>query len=456
MKISVIIPVFNEINTFNQILDLVKSTPYDKQIIIVDDGSTDGTREIIKQITDKSVITLFNSKNMGKGACIRKAREYVNGEIVIIQDADLEYYPDDYEILFEKILNGKADVVYGSRFIGSHRAIYFWNLLGNKTLNLFASVFLNTYLTDLMTCYKAFKADVFKSLDLKANRFGIEAEITAEIFKRRFRVYEVPISYNGRSYEEGKKVHWTDFFTSIFWLIIASLRSTDVGADTLLKMRLMRNNNSWVFNKISPYLGKQTLEIGSGIGTFSNRIVQHTDHLTASDIDKRHIQYLKKRFIANPKINIKELDATLIRESLPAKGYDTVVSLNMLEHIEDDNKVLRGINHVLEKNGKLLLLVPAHAFLYGSLDKAIHHHRRYNKQDLIEKLDKAGFDIEKIEYMNFCSVFGWFINFKMLKRKTMPLITIRMLDLIIPSIAMIEKIVPFPFGLSLFCVARKR
>jgi len=228
IKLSVIIPVYNEVNTVLELLKLVQNEEHDKEIIIIDDCSTDGTKELLQGIKDDNVKVFFNNKNRGKGFCIRQGIKHLTGDIVIIQDADLEYYPDEYGLLIEKIIQGKADVVFGTRFMGTHRAFYFHHYAGNHILNLIANVLLNAYVTDLMTCYKAFKTDIIKSLTLKADRFGIEPEMTAEVFKRGCKVYEVPISYDGRTYEEGKKIKWTDFFGCVYWLLRAAMRRAKV------------------------------------------------------------------------------------------------------------------------------------------------------------------------------------------------------------------------------------
>lgn len=217
-------PVFNEINTIREIIELVQKEEHNKEIIIIDDGSTDGTRDLLQGLNNENIKIIFNDKNRGKGYCVREGIKHIAGDIVIIQDADLEYYPDEYSLLIEKIKQNKADVVFGTRFMGAHRAFYFHHYVGNHILNLVANLLLNSYITDLMTCYKAFKADVIKSLNLKADRFGIEPEITAEVFKRGYRVYEIPISYDGRTYEEGKKIRWTDFFQCVYWLLRGALR----------------------------------------------------------------------------------------------------------------------------------------------------------------------------------------------------------------------------------------
>lgn len=243
MKLSIVIPVYNEIDTILEILRRVKAMPMDKEIIIVDDCSTDGTREILKEIKEDNIQLIINERNKGKGFSIRKGFEYITGDIVIVQDADLEYYPDEYPILIQKIIEGKADVVYGTRFLGPRRVFHFYHFLGNEVLNFIANFLYDTNLSDLMTGYKVFRADVLRKLKLYANGFGIEAEITAKSLKRKLRMYEVPISYDGRDYDEGKKITWKDFFPSLYWLVRCRLESYDVGEDTLYRMRIMRNNN---------------------------------------------------------------------------------------------------------------------------------------------------------------------------------------------------------------------
>ena len=219
MKLSVIIPVYNEVHTIAEIVKRVKEVPLEKEIIIVDDASTDGTREIVERLEGRDIEKVFHSRNQGKGAAIRSAFSLIKGDIVVIQDADLEYYPDEYPQLIKPILKGRADVVFGSRFIGAHRCFLFRHYLGNKIVNLIANILYDTMLSDFMTGYKAFRVDTIRDINITSNRFGFEAEITGEVFKRRLRVYEIPISYSGRNYSEGKKIKWTDFFVVIWWLL---------------------------------------------------------------------------------------------------------------------------------------------------------------------------------------------------------------------------------------------
>jgi glycosyltransferase involved in cell wall biosynthesis len=226
MKISVIIPCFNEHKTINTILDKLKNlSNFNKEIIIVDDFSNDGTKEILQKIENSDEIkTIFNKKNFGKGYCIKKGIEEASGDIIIIQDADLEYDPTDIPKLINPIKNGDADVVYGSRFTGSDekRVLFYWHSLGNKFLTTLSNMFSNLNLTDMECCYKAFKKEIIKEINLKENRFGFEPEVTAKISKKDIKIFEVGIKYFGRKYSEGKKITWIDGFRAIYCIIFYS------------------------------------------------------------------------------------------------------------------------------------------------------------------------------------------------------------------------------------------
>jgi glycosyltransferase involved in cell wall biosynthesis len=222
MKISIIIPVYNEESTIKEIVSRVQNADLDKEIIIVDDYSTDTTPQRLKEISARyeNVQVLSHGRNRGKGAALRTGFARANGDVIIIQDADLEYNPQEYGFLLSPILDGRADVVYGSRFLGGpHRVLFFWHYVGNKFLTLLADVFSNLNLTDMETCYKVFRKDVLNEITLKSNRFGFEPEFTMKVAKKGFRVYEVPISYSGRTYEEGKKIDWKDGLCAIFAIL---------------------------------------------------------------------------------------------------------------------------------------------------------------------------------------------------------------------------------------------
>ncbi len=223
MKVSVVIPVYNEKNTLREIVGRVHAVDLglEKEIIIVDDASTDGSREILRELTLSELKISYHSVNKGKGAAIKSGIEVSSGDIIIIQDADLEYDPAEYPKLLKPILEDKAEVVYGSRFVGgdSHRVMYFWHYAGNKILTTLSNMFTNLNLTDMETGYKVFKAEVLKKIRLEEDRFGFEPEVTAKIAKNKCRVYEVGISYYGRTYEEGKKIGWKDGIRALYCIV---------------------------------------------------------------------------------------------------------------------------------------------------------------------------------------------------------------------------------------------
>lgn len=220
LLLSVVMPVYNEMETIRQIVSKVQDIPLPKELIIVDDGSTDGTAEVLRQFTDKDVRVFFHAHNRGKGAALRTGFQHVRGDIVIVQDADLEYDPQDYHVLLEPILDGKADVVYGSRFRGGpHRVLFFWHAMGNRFLTLLSNMLTNLNLSDMEVGYKVFRSDVLRTITLRCERFGFEPEITAKVAKRRYRVFEVPVSYNGRDYSQGKKITWKDGLAALYYIV---------------------------------------------------------------------------------------------------------------------------------------------------------------------------------------------------------------------------------------------
>ncbi len=223
MKLSIVIPCYNELNTIDKIISAVLAAPYkDKEIIVVDDCSTDGSREKLKNDIEPNGIKVFyHEKNQGKGAALRTGFSLCTGDIVIVQDADLEYDPQEFPLVIGPILDNRADVVFGSRFAGDrpHRVVYFWHMIGNKMLTLLSNMFTNINLTDMETCYKAFRREIIQSIKIQENRFGFEPEITAKVAKLKCRIFEVGISYYGRTYSEGKKIDWKDGIRAV-WCIV--------------------------------------------------------------------------------------------------------------------------------------------------------------------------------------------------------------------------------------------
>jgi glycosyltransferase involved in cell wall biosynthesis len=465
MKLSIIIPAYNEINTIGEILSRVLEVDLPKELIVVDDCSTDGTKEFLEEWEARrekepkdSVRIFYQTRNTGKGAALRFGFKEATGDIVIIQDADLEYHPQEYPKLIEPLLDGRADVVYGSRFLGTpRRVLMFRHTLGNKLLTFLSNLCTDLNLTDMETGYKVFKKEVLEHLHLKSNRFGFEPEVTAKIAKMNYRIYEVPIAYSGRDYWEGKKIKWMDGLKAIFSILRYNYfdsETEDIVYLTLQRMKKLHRYNQWIFSKFRPYVGRRVLEIGSGIGNITKFLLDR-DLIIATDVEPKYLALLKNTFGKYKKFMIEHLDLS----GAEMEGYrtyhtDSVICFNVLEHIEQDEKSVKEIFNLLEPGGRLLLLVPSHPWLYGTLDQHLGHHRRYGKKELKNKLEAAGFKVIFLQYFNRIGMLGWFLNSKILRRKRLPSFQLRVYDLLVPLLKL-EKFFPLPFGTSLLAVAEK-
>ncbi len=453
-------PVYDERATILEILRRVEAVPIDKEIIIIDDYSKDGTRDILKdQVEGRAgVRILFQECNQGKGAALARGFNEAIGDMVIVQDADLEYDPRDYQKLIEPITDGEADVVFGSRFTGSpRRVLYFWHTVINSMLTLFSNMMTNLNLTDMETCYKVFRREIIQSVHLSSKRFGFEPEITAKLAKMKVRIYEVPISYHGRTYQEGKKISWKDGVTAFWHILRFSLFSTASkapGAQTLEAMERARNFNQWMFDRIKPFAGSRVLEVGSGRGNMT-RFFMQKDIIIASDIDEEHLQILRRQFGSCPNCRIEKLDLTgFDPASFANEKPNTIVCLNVLEHIEDDRAALRRLWNTLAPGGKLILLVPSIPFLYCSMDRTINHYRRYSRLSLRKSVEEAGFRVLHQEAFNFLGIFGWFINGKILRRKSVPLLQLVVFDRLL-FLFKFERVLRLPWGLSQIAICEK-
>ncbi|MDP6776746.1 MAG: glycosyltransferase, partial [Candidatus Latescibacteria bacterium] len=369
-KLSILIPVYNERYYVEQLIDQVIASPLpsdmERELVIVDDCSTDGTREILDRIANErpDVVKLHaHAKNQGKGAAIRTAVERATGDLCVIQDADLEYDPRDYDRLLRPLLSGDADVVYGSRFLSSdYRQVHaYWHAFGNRVLTTASNLFTDLTLTDMETCYKVAKSSILKSIPLRSNRFGMEPELTAKFAKRGCRIYEVPISYRGRTYDEGKKIKWIDGFKAV-WAILYFRLVDDIYKDeygpAAHGLSRTHRTHAWIADVIKPWVGESVLEVGAGLGITTLKLLPRRSY-TVGDDDSLNLDYLSSRFgnytwLEVHKIDLAEPDDFAGLEAC----FDTVVCLSALEHVDRDRESLQSLSSTLSPGGAAIIMVP--------------------------------------------------------------------------------------------------
>jgi glycosyltransferase involved in cell wall biosynthesis len=464
--LSVLVPVYNEVGTMRTLLERVMAVPIPKEIIVVDDCSEDGTRAVLDEFRaahpdtpDNRLVVVHHERNQGKGAAVRSAVRHMTGEIALVQDADLEYDPTEYQRLIQPILDGHADVVYGSRFSGSpRRVLFFWHTVANRLLTLLSNMCTNLNLTDMETCYKAFRAEILRRIPIRSNRFGLEPELTAKVAHLRCRIYEVPIAYHGRQYSEGKKIGWKDA-VSAAWTIVRFTIRPDVGREdegftTLRRVEALRRYNTFLWELMRPYVGRRVLEVGSGTGVIT-RYLSTRERVVATDIDPEYVELLRRTFANSPNVEVCPLDlARLGQDGLAQRSFDTIVCANVLEHVEDDAQALSAMRGLLDPGGRVVLIVPALAALYGEIDRAIGHHRRYTRPEIARKLAEAGLAVEHLSYFNVLGVPAWWLNSRVLRRRSVPGLQARVNDRLVPLLRLERRLRP-PLGMSLLAVGRR-
>jgi glycosyltransferase involved in cell wall biosynthesis len=457
-------PVHNEARTLRTIIARVLASPVQlpMELICVDDGSRDGSPEIMEALAaqDSRIRVIRQPRNMGKGRAIRTAIEQMRGDIAIIQDADLEYDPADYPAMVAPILEGKADAVFGSRFASTsqRKILLYWHSVANHFLTWLTNILNDINLTDMETCYKAVRADVLKQTPLHSDRFGIEPELTTKLAQWNIRLYEVPISYHGRTAAEGKKIGWKDAVSAVWTLLkyrfIDDRFTTHDGYYVLQSMRRARGLNRWILEQFRPYIGGRVLEAGCGIGNFTELLLDR-ERLVCVDNDPLYVEMANWRMghLENVRTLERDLSDTGVYPDLAPERLDTIICLNVLEHIEPDENVLRAYFDVLQPGGHAIILVPAHMWLYGPCDEAIGHHRRYTGTELHTKMQRAGFEIVMMEEFNRLGVPGWYLN-KLLGRRDLNPRQMRMFELLLP-VAKVMEAMKLGRGLSLIGVGRK-
>jgi glycosyltransferase involved in cell wall biosynthesis len=456
-SVSILVPVYNEEEFVAALLERVLAAPlpegFDREIIVVDDGSGDGSAEAVESLAARhpgAIRLIRHPRNRGKGAAIRTALEAATGEYSIIQDADLEYDPREYPKLLKPLIEGKADAVYGSRFLvaGERRVLYFWHALANWILTTMCNLAADLNLTDMETCYKVFRTSLAKTIPLRQNRFGIEPELTIKLAKRDARIYETPISYHGRSYEEGKKIGFRDAVAAV-WVIGRYWLSNDIYKDTGPEVLEALSNaprfNKWMADVIGPYLGNSVLEIGAGMGNLTRHLARRRARYIASDINAEHIARLRTRLAHRPNLEIRHLNLECPDDFRGlAAAMDTVVCLNVVEHVADDLLALRNVFDSLAPGGRAVILVPQCQWAFGALDEALGHFRRYSRDQLARRMEEAGFRLEAMLSFNRVSLPGWYVTGRWLRRRSISPLAMRAFDRLVWLWRRIDRLLPWP------------
>lgn len=474
-SLSVIVPVYNEqfliASSLARLSVLGESLLLDHiEIIVVDDGSSDQTAQTIGDFQASldengwgpnfSWNFFRHEKNSGKGAAIRTGLSHATAELVVIHDADLEYHPRDLLQMVEVFLYEDADAVFGSRFMpgGYKRALFFRHALGNKLLTFLCDLVCDLNLTDMETCYKMVRTGLLKSIPLESSTFDVEPELAIKLARRGSRIFEVPISYSGRTYREGKKINWKDGLRA-FWAILRysfsdKLYTADAyGAEILGRLNRAPRFNRWMADVIRPFIGNRVLEIGAGIGNMSLNLMPRPCYW-ATDVNPLYLDYLVAMRATRPYMGVAQTDATNAGSYPAGQTFDTAVCLNVVEHLEDDEAALRNIWNVLDDGGRAIILVPCGPVLYGTLDEVLGHYRRYTIEQLVEVSRRAGFVVEQILKFNRAGVPAWWLNGKILRRRTFGLMQIRLLNLLTPAFRLVDRWLPLP-PLSIIAVLKK-
>ena len=422
-KLSLVMPVFNEQDTLLECIHSVLRQEFVGQLVIVDDASTDDSWDILQGLTDPRVLVIRHARNQGKGAALRTGLGATTCGIIGIQDADLEYDPAEFEQLLKPILVGRADVVYGSRFNSgqTHNVLLFWHSVGNRILTLASNAMTNINLTDMETCYKVFTREVLDALLVEEDRFGFEPEFTVKVAKRGFRIYEMGISYNGRTYDEGKKIGWRDGVEAFQCVVKYSVRETrrrkrsaklsetnaikslDTSVD---EMSQSENYYDWIADLIQTATQGNILELGAGNGTFTKVLSKYAKHVDAVEPSKELVVKLNETAanIQNVRVIEGTMESSLSKLHAP---YDGAVLINVLEHIENDRQVLQCLKSRIKPGGRIAIWVPAHELLYSKFDLEVGHYRRYSRRELRALASHAGLQVVTLKHVNALGALAW-------------------------------------------------
>jgi glycosyltransferase involved in cell wall biosynthesis len=483
LSLSVLVPVYNEqyliSASLNRLKILEKCSDLSRvEIIVVDDGSTDSTPHAVDAFRAELAATTSNDRatkiswtflrhdrNQGKGEAVKTALAHATCDVTVIHDSDLEYDPKDLLRLVKVFAEHDADAVFGSRFAGGEvrRVLFYRHQIANKLIALACNLVTNLNLTDIETCYKAIRTPLFRSIPIESKDFRIEPELTIKLAKRGARVFEVPISYFGRSYQEGKKIGLRDAFLALIAIVRFAISDhvyteDRYGSEILARLSRAHRFNAWMADTIREFCGEHILEIGSGVGTLTMCLIPRISY-TASDINPLYLESLNALCTNRPYLAACYCDLA-DTESFQAlrfsgKTYDTVICLNVLEHIDDHRTALRNIKSVLSSGGRAIVLVPQGLKNFGTLDHVLGHKRRYTRQSLARLADECGFAVRRLFEFNRVGTVAWFLNCKLLRRRRFGLLQISILNLMTPLFRLLDHVLPIP-GLSLIAILEAR
>jgi glycosyltransferase involved in cell wall biosynthesis len=461
-RLSVLMPVYNEARTLRTIVEQVLAAPVDLDIelVAVDDASRDESVAVLEELAaaDDRIKVFRHPVNRGKGAAIRTAIGHMTGDIAIVQDSDLEYDPSEYPKVLKPILDGRADAVFGSRFASSdeRRVLFFWHSLGNKLLTALSNMANDLNLTDMETCYKAVRADVLKKLRLTSERFGIEPEITARLAQWGARIYEVPISYHGRTYAEGKNIGWKDGVQAL-WLIFKfrflDTRATDESSvETRQSLGRAPRFRRWLLAEYGEYLGDEVLEVDSGPGHHTTWLLDRR-RIVSIEREPVHVETLRRRFghLENLDVRMLDLHATDLPDDL-AEAFDTVMLFDVLQRAQEPKEILDRAARAVRSGGNVLVHVPADPAIFGPTDVAAGHRRRYAESELTELIQSAGLELLWVRPFNVLGRVAWQVHHGV-GAERISTVQAKLFDLLVPVARRLDAVGGRP-GLSLIAVAR--
>ena len=456
LSLSVLIPVYNERHvaetSIRRVLALDHPIIRELQVIVVDDCSSDGTSEVLERLAseDDRVLLIQHEKNQGKGAALRTAIDHADGDVSVCHDADLEYNPQDITTLLEPFLSEGADAVFGSRYLSARyrRALMYRHTQMNKFITFLGNCLTDLDLTDLETCYKAVRTRLLKSIPLRENDFRIEVELSFKLAKRRARIFEAPIRYLPRTYQEGKKINAVDGVLALlamakYFLIDDLYKKDEYGSHMLLAMDKTPRFTRWLADLLRPYIGDRVLEVGAGIATLTNQFIPR-DRYVAAEANPNHLDYLDAYALGKPYLDVRRVDV-MAQDDFDglASSFDTALVCDVLEYASDDVTVLKNVYGTLEPGGRCVVVVPQHPWLYGSLDEALEHRQRYTEARLRQSFEAAGFQVEHVRDFNRFSVPGWWFNGKVLRRRHLSRIQLKIMDTLMPVLRVVDRLCPW-------------